>query len=68
MPKRRRKTDQNTYKYRDNCESKTRYESQAKALEAADFRMLENMSVALTVYKCDICNGWHLTRAKQARG
>jgi len=62
MPKKRRKAEINTYKYRSGCETKTRYDSEAKALEAADFRMLENISVTLTVYQCDVCQGWHLTR------
>lgn len=62
MPKRRpRKTELYTFQFRDSCEHKSRYKNKEDALEAAEFRMLENMNIELGVYECPICLGWHLT-------
>lgn len=45
-----------------NCQSKSWYKTESEALEAAELRMLDNMSVELAVYRCNICTNWHLTR------
>ena len=51
-----------TYQYHLPCESKRFFDSEAKALDAADAQMLENMNITLGVYRCNICQLWHLTR------
>jgi rubrerythrin len=45
-----------------SCQAKRRYKSEKEALKIADLQMLQNMSLELAVYKCDICGFWHLTR------
>jgi len=42
--------------------TKKKYKNEKEAQDAADFQMLENMSLELSVYKCDVCKYWHLTR------
>lgn len=45
-----------------NCESKAWFKSEKEAIEASEMRMLDNMTVNLAVYQCNICRNWHLTR------
>lgn len=45
-----------------NCQSKVWYKTEAEAKDAAELRMLDNMSVQLDIYQCNICRNWHLTR------
>lgn len=49
--------------YRSNpvCSNKRFFKTEQEALEAADFGMLNNMSVSLGVYQCPSCLQWHLT-------
>jgi hypothetical protein len=42
--------------------SKRRFRDEKEAQYAAEFQMLKNMSMELSVYKCDLCRYWHLTR------
>ena len=42
--------------------TKKKYKSENEAKDAAQFQMLENISLELSVYECDICKYWHLTR------
>jgi hypothetical protein len=44
------------------CQDKRRYKNEKEALKIADLQMLENMSLELSIYKCDTCDFWHLTR------
>lgn len=53
-----------TYRFDLTCEGKRFFETEALALEAADIRMLENMSVTVGVYQCPTCLYWHLTSIK----
>ncbi|OYX43378.1 hypothetical protein B7Y94_01560 [Candidatus Saccharibacteria bacterium 32-49-12] len=47
------------------CHSKRRYPSQKQALDAAEVQMLQQPSLKLRVYNCQICGKWHLTRASR---
>ncbi len=47
--------------YRRHCDTKRRFDSEKKAQDAAEFRMLENMTITIEVYQCQDCRGWHLT-------
>lgn len=68
MPKRRAKRiDLFSFKPQEGCEHKSRYKNEKDALEAAEFRMLENMNIELGVYECPFCLGWHLTSIKPKR-
>ncbi|MCX6728650.1 MAG: hypothetical protein NTV39_02695 [Candidatus Saccharibacteria bacterium] len=44
--------------------NKKRYDSDREAQKAAETQMLENMNLELSVYRCDTCRYWHLTRKK----
>lgn len=44
--------------------TKRRYKNEKDAQNAAEFQMLENMTLELSVYKCDLCIYWHLTRVE----
>jgi hypothetical protein len=52
------------YRFDLTCEGKRFFKSEKEALEAADFRMLENMSVTIGIYQCATCRYWHLTSIK----
>jgi len=56
MPKRKQKTDRNSHKFLLICESKRPFKTEELALEAADFGMLDHMTLELGVYQCDVCN------------
>jgi hypothetical protein len=43
-----------------SCQSKNRYNSKHEA-ELTALECMANGSPKLSVYKCDYCNGWHLT-------
>lgn len=70
MVKRTKKaTDTKVYRFDLTCENKRFFKTEVEALEAADFRMLENMNVDIGVYQCPTCRYWHLTsiRAQQPK-
>lgn len=45
------------------CFSKTRHATKEEAERHADY-LWETEGLELKVYKCPICNGWHLTSKK----
>jgi rubrerythrin len=47
------------------CVSKKRHKSENEALKTAEIQMLQNSGLELSVYKCDTCGFWHLTRSKR---
>ena len=47
-----------------SCLSKKRYKSEKEALDTAEIQMLQNIGLELSVYKCDTCKYWHLTRRR----
>jgi len=54
--------------YQRNCDSKRRYKNEQEARQTADYQMLLNQDLELSVYKCDMCNFWHLTSNKKITG
>lgn len=42
--------------------NKRHYNSSDEAQAAAELQMLQKMNLQLGIYKCDLCNYWHLTR------
>jgi hypothetical protein len=43
--------------------NKRRFRNEREAINAAEIQMLENPRLGLSVYKCDLCAYWHLTRS-----
>lgn len=67
MPRPRRQKERRVFLADFGCMNKRRFKTEALAIDAAEFRMLENMSVELEVYQCYNCQFWHLTRQKRDR-
>ncbi|MEO7904430.1 MAG: hypothetical protein ABIR91_01400 [Candidatus Saccharimonadales bacterium] len=65
MPRRNQRPIHTPFHFVSNCQSKRRFATEKQAQDAADHQMLIDMDLELSVYKCDICGGWHLTRAKR---
>ena len=49
----------------DNCRSKRRFSSEKEAQKAAELQMLIDTNLELSVYVCNFCHKWHLTRLKK---
>lgn len=46
-----------------NCQSKKRYDTRDQAVAQEDYLWREK-GVDVSVYKCPMCEGWHLTRSR----
>jgi hypothetical protein len=44
------------------CEQKRRFRTEKEAASAAEHQMLLKPDLELSVYQCELCGGWHLTR------
>jgi hypothetical protein len=44
------------------CGNKRRFLNEYDATEAAEYQMLVKPTLQLSVYQCDLCHKWHLTR------
>jgi len=64
MPRRNKSQKNNPFISYESCHNKRRYINEKDAQKIAELQMLENMSLELSVYKCDACKFWHLTRTK----
>jgi len=67
MSRRPRKSDYNLYSSKLPCEGKKVFDSEAKAIAAAEFGMLDTLGLELSVYQCHVCHKWHLTSVKPAK-
>lgn len=61
MPRRNRTQKHVTYNDKNTCQSKRRFTTELLAAKAASLQELQNQGV-FSVYKCERCGGWHLTR------
>lgn len=65
MPRRNNTPRHQPLVFKNSCMQKRRFKTEKEALAAADYQMLVKPELELSVYKCQHCGGWHLTR--QAR-
>lgn len=62
MPRRNKTATHKPFKMAGSCQSKRQYINEREAQKAADYQMLINPNLELSIYKCDICQKWHLTK------
>ncbi|MEI6850722.1 MAG: hypothetical protein WCK26_02020 [Candidatus Saccharibacteria bacterium] len=62
MPRKNKTIKHQSYQSNRLFCDKRRYKNETDAQNAAEFQMLEKMTLELSVYKCNLCRYWHLTR------
>jgi hypothetical protein len=62
MPRRNQTPPHQQFQFVSNCKQKKRFANERQAQEAADYQMLLRPDMTLSVYRCELCGGWHLTR------
>jgi len=62
MPRRNQTAPHTPFKFASNCQQKRRFADEKSAQRTADHQMLVTSNLDLTVYRCELCSGWHLTR------
>jgi hypothetical protein len=65
MPRKNNLPTHQPYRFTSGCSQKRRFVREKEAQDAAEYQMLIKPTLELSVYKCQECGGWHLTR--QAR-
>ena len=68
MPRRNKRVKQIKPLQISNCDPKRRYPTERQAREVAEYQMLINCNLSLSVYQCDLCHKWHLTREMTSLG
>lgn len=67
MPRKNNTTPRPSFHFASSCQQKRRYATEKIAEAAADTQMLLNYDLQLSVYKCESCSGWHLTRQPRTK-
>jgi len=62
MPRKNNSQSHQHFQPTPDCSHKRSYVSELKAQDAAEYQMLVKPRLELSVYKCDLCRNWHLTR------
>lgn len=62
MPRKNSTPKHVPFRFASNCQTKRRFSTEREAQSAANHQMLVRDPLELTVYKCELCGGWHLTR------
>lgn len=62
MPRRNKPIQHNRLVITNNCQPKKQFINEKDALKAAEYQMLVTPNLELSVYQCDTCGKWHLTR------
>ncbi|MDB5168152.1 MAG: iviTM7 [Candidatus Saccharibacteria bacterium] len=62
MPRRNQTQSYQPFRFVSNCQQKRRFSTERQAQESAEYQMLVQSNITLSVYKCELCGGWHLTR------
>jgi hypothetical protein len=67
MPRKNNTPPHQLFHFASNCQQKRRYVNEKMAEAAAEHQMLLQYDLELSVYKCDVCGGWHLTRRPKTK-
>lgn len=65
MPRRTHKIHHTPLKFTSGvavCGAKRRFANKLEAERAAELKNFEDVTLDITVYQCDYCKKWHLTR------
>lgn len=62
MPRKNKALPHQPYQRRSSCDTKRRYKTEQEATKIAEYQMLLHPDLELSVYHCQDCGGWHLTR------
>ena len=62
MPRRNNIPNHTKFKFISSCDTKRRFGTKIQAEAAADYQNLIQSELELSVYRCELCGGWHLTR------
>jgi hypothetical protein len=62
MPRKNKTIQHRPYLMNQLFCSKRNYKNEKEAQNAAELQMLKDMNLELSVYKCNLCKYWHLTR------
>jgi len=62
MPRKNNAVPHTPFLFVSQCQNKRRFKNEKEAIEAAEYQMLIKPTLELSVYKCEFCSGWHLTR------
>ena len=62
MPRKNNQIKHTRLMISNNCQPKRQFLNEKEATSAAEYQMLINQNLELSVYKCDTCQKWHLTR------
>lgn len=67
MPRRNNTQSHQPFRFISSCDTKRRFRTEREAIAAAEYQMLIKPTLELSVYKCEQCGGWHLTRQQKTR-
>jgi len=67
MKRRPQKSDYNLFTALLPCANKKVFDTERKAKDAAEFGMLDHLGLELAVYRCHVCQKWHLTSVKPVK-
>lgn len=62
MPRRNKISKRVRYQQNNSCQTKRQYLTEQQAKKSAEYQMLINYELNLSVYKCEYCCKWHLTK------
>ena len=65
MPRKHKPTPHVPFTAIQSCQTKRQFKNEPDATKAAELQMLMHLDLELSVYLCDQCKYWHLTRQKR---
>jgi len=62
MPRHNHTSKHRPFSFTNHCAHKRKYPDEKQAQNAAELQMLFKPGLELSVYQCELCTKWHLTR------